>query len=117
MHCTVVWCQTVDRHFGRVCHQAAQRATRIHLHWMVCLNTLGPLPAGRAEQPSAAIFDSRTLPSTPESGTRAGEDGAKRTRGSIVHMAVDTLGHLLALHVTPANEQDRSELRPLAAKV
>ena len=72
---------------------------------------------GRNPQPSAAIFDSRTLQSTPESGTRAGYDGAKRRRGSQVHMAVDTLGHLLALHVTAANEQDRSQVTTLAAKV
>src|SRR5215831_1270868 len=61
------------------------------------------LAAGRAAEPSAAIIDSRTLRSTPESGQRAGYDGAKRKRGSKLHMAVDTLGHLLTLHVTPAN--------------
>jgi transposase len=72
---------------------------------------------GRNALPSAAIFDSRTLQSTPESGTRAGYDGAKRRRGSKVHMAVDTLGHLLALHVTAANEQDRSQVHTLAEKV
>jgi transposase len=72
---------------------------------------------GRKAEPSAAIFDSRTLQSTPESGTRAGYDGAKRRRGSKVHMAVDTLGHLLALHVTAANEQDRSQVSTLAAQV
>jgi transposase len=72
---------------------------------------------GRNAQPSAAIFDSRTLQSTPESGTRAGYDGAKRRRGSKVHMAVDTLGHLLALRVTAANAQDRSQVGALAAKV
>ena len=75
------------------------------------------LAAGRTEEPSAAIFDSRTLQSTPESGTRAGYDGAKRRRGSKVHMAVDTLGHLLAAHVTAANEQDRSQVSVLAAQV
>jgi transposase len=75
------------------------------------------LAQGRKAQPSAAIFDSRTVPSTPESGTRAGDDGAKRRRGSQVHIAVDTLGHLLALHVTAANEQDRSQVRMLAEKV
>jgi transposase len=32
-------------------------------------------------------------------------------------MAVDTLGHLLALHVTAASEQDRSQGTTLAAKV
>ena len=75
------------------------------------------LAQGRTVQPSAALFDSRTLPSTPESGTRAGYDGAKRRRGSTVHRAVDTLGQLLALHVTAANEQDRSQVSTLAQKV
>jgi transposase len=75
------------------------------------------LAAGRTAEPSAAIFDSRTLQSTPESGTRAGYDGAKRRRGSKVPMAVDILGHLLAAHVTAATEQDRSQVRALAAKV
>ena len=47
---------------------------------------------GRKPQPTAAIFDGRTLQSTPESGARAGWDGAKKRNGSKVHMAVDTLG-------------------------
>jgi transposase len=72
---------------------------------------------GRHEEPSAAIFDSRTLRSTPESGKRGGYDGAKRTKGSKVHMAVDTLGHLLSLHVTAANQQDRDEVGKLAKEV
>jgi transposase len=75
------------------------------------------LTQGCQAEPSAAIFESRTLQSTPESGTRAGYDGAKRRRGSKVHMAVDTLGHLFALHVTAANEQDRSQVTTLAATV
>src|SRR5438270_2907579 len=75
------------------------------------------LAEGRNEEPSAAIFDSRTLPSSPESGHRAGYDGAKRRKGSKVHLAVDTLGHLLALRVTPANEQDRAQVGELAQAV
>jgi transposase len=75
------------------------------------------LAEGRRAHPSAAILDSRTMQSSPESGHRAGYDGAKRRRGSKVHMAVDTLGHLLALHVTPANEQDRAQVAQLAAQV
>jgi hypothetical protein len=43
------------------------------------------------------ILDGRTLQSTPESGARAGYDGHKRKQGSKIHVAVDTLGHLLAL--------------------
>ena len=72
---------------------------------------------GRHEEPTAVIFDSRTLQSTPESGERAGYDGAKRKKGSKVHMAVDTLGHLLSLHVTAANEQDRAQVGKLARDV
>jgi transposase len=73
--------------------------------------------AGRKDHPSAAIFDSRTLQSTPESGQRAGYDGAKRRRGTKVHIAVDTLGHLLSLIVTPASEQDRAQVEALAKAV
>jgi transposase len=73
--------------------------------------------AGRKSQPTAMILDSRTLQSTPESGARAGYDGAKRRKGSKVHAAVDTLGHLLALHVTPADEQDRAQVGELARQV
>jgi transposase len=81
------------------------------------LRMLLRLAEGHQEHPTAAILDSRTLQSTPESGTRAGYDGAKRKRGSKVHLAVDTLGHLLALHVTAADAQDRAQVAQLAAQV
>ena len=68
-------------------------------------------------EPTAAILDSRTLQSTPESGARAGWDGAKRRKGSKIHLAVDTIGHLLALHVTPANEQDRAQVGTLCQQI
>jgi transposase len=71
--------------------------------------------AAKAAQPSAAILDGRTLQSTPESGARAGYDGYKRKKGSKVPIAVDTLGHLLALKVTPANEQERAQVDDLVA--
>lgn len=74
------------------------------------LRTLLRLAEGRQAQPSAAIIDSRTLRSTPESGARAGYDGGKRKKGSKLHLAVDTLGHFLAMHVTPANADDRAEV-------
>lgn len=76
---------------------------------------------GRNAQPSAVILDSvatlRTVQSTPESGARAGYDGAKRKKGSKVHIAVDTLGHLLAVRVTPANEGDRAQVEQWAQAV
>ncbi len=72
---------------------------------------------GRADAPTAAILDSRTVQSSRESGARAGYDGHKRRKGSKVHLAVDTLGHRLALRVTPANEQDRAQVAELVAAV
>jgi transposase len=73
--------------------------------------------AGRAPEPTAAVLDSRTLQSSPESGARAGYDGAKRRKGSKLHLAVDTLGHLLALTVTAADEQDRAQVAHLATAI
>jgi transposase len=73
--------------------------------------------AGRDPEPTAAISDGRTVQSTPESGSRAGYDGSKRREGSKVHMAVDTLGHLLALHVTPADEQERDQVAVSSERV
>lgn len=59
----------------------------------------------RKVQPSAAILDSRTLRSYHESGARAGDDGATCKNGSKIHIAVDTLGHLPAAHITPLTAQ------------
>jgi transposase len=81
------------------------------------LRALLRVASGRNPAPSAAILDSRSLQSSPESGDRAGYDGGKKRRGSKVHIAVDTLGHLLALVVTPANEQDREQVEQLAQKI
>jgi len=71
----------------------------------------------REAQPTAAILDGRTVQSTPESGGRAGYDGAKKKNGSKVHIAVDTLGHLLAVKVTAASEQERAQVAELAARL
>ena len=81
------------------------------------LRVLLRLSKGRASEPSAAILDSRTLRSTPESGRRGGYDGHKGKKGSKVHAAVDTLGHLLALRVSPANEDDRKQVEKLAEEI
>jgi transposase len=81
------------------------------------LRELIRLGDGRTVQPSAVIMDSRTLQSTPESGARAGWDGAKRRKGAKVHLAVDILGHLLAIHDTPASAQDHDQVSELADAV
>lgn len=85
---------------------------------MVCdLRSIIRVAQGRQGQPSAVILDGRTIQSTCESGPRAGYDGYKRKRGSKVHIAVDTLGQLLAVHVTPANEQERAQVAELARQI
>ena len=96
--------QQMQRWMGAGCFERLVEDTRILLREF----------AGRKGQPTASCLDSRTLQSTPESGSRAGYDGAKRRKGSKVHIAVDTLGHLLALSVTPADQGDRAQVEALA---
>ena len=99
--------QQARRWIGAGCFEAMVDDLRALLRWT----------AGRAAAPTAAILDSRTVRSTPESGARAGWDGHKRQTGSKIHLAVDTLGHLLVLRVTPADAQDREQVAALAAAV
>jgi len=93
------------------------------------LRVLLRLAEGKNAQPTAVIYDGQTLQSTPESGIRAGcnmpncsgdragYDGHKRRKGSKIHMAVDTLGHLIAIVITPANEQERAQVAELSKAV
>jgi len=100
-------------------YQQSQRWIKagVFEHMVHDLRVLLRLAKGRQAQPTATIFDSRTLQSSPESGLRADYDGAKRKKGSKTHIAVDTLGYLLALYITPANEQDRAQVQELAQQV
>lgn len=100
-------------------HQQAQRwiaagcfETMVH-----DLRALLREAAGREPEPSAVIIDGKTLRGTPESGHRAGYDGHKRTNGTKIHAAVDTLGYLMALRVTPASDQERAQVSELADAV
>ncbi len=103
----------------QIVHQQTQRWIRAGCFETMVhdLRELLRVLLGRNALPSAAIMDSRTLQSTPESGSRAAYDGAKRRKGSKVHIAVDTLGQLLALKVSAANEQDRAQVGQLAEAV
>jgi transposase len=100
-------------------HQQAQRWMNAGVFEAIVddLRVILRLVAGRQAQPSAVIIDSRTVQSTPESGAAAGYDGAKKRKGRKLHLAVDTLGHLLAAHVTAANQQDRDQVAELAEQV
>ena len=74
-------------------------------------------PAGTIRSIRLLSSKGRTLRSTPESSPRAGYDGAERKCGSKVHIPVDRLGHLLALHVTPADVGGREAVGRLAADI
>ena len=102
-----------------VIHQQTQRWIKAGCFEAMAhdLRAILRLALERRADPSAVILDSRTVQSTPESGARAGFDGHKKRKGSKVHVAVDTLGHLLALAVTPANEQDRAQVKQLAQAI
>jgi transposase len=99
--------QQTQRWIAAGCFEAMVHDLRAILRWA----------DGRADDPTAVILDGRTVQSTPESGARAGYDGHKRRKGSKTHAAVDTFGHLLALHVTSANAQERDQVGALAATV
>src|SRR5215212_1092985 len=102
-----------------VVYQQARRRLRAGVFESLVhdLRELLRVATGRNARPSAAVFDSRTLQPSPESGSRAAYDGAERRKGSKTHIAVDTLGHLLTLLVTPADEQDRAQVAELAEAV
>ncbi len=99
--------QQTHRWIAAGCFEAMVHDLRALLRWS----------AGRADQPTAVIIDSATRQSTPESGHRAGYNGHKKRTGSKIHVAVDTLGELLAVGVTPANASDREQIAALAAEV
>jgi transposase len=99
--------QQTQRWIAAGCFAAMVHDLRAMLRWS----------AGRTDQPTAVIIDSATRQSTPESGHRAGYDGHKKRNGTKIHAAVDTLGELLVLHVTPANASDRAQVAALAEEV
>jgi transposase len=81
------------------------------------LRVLLRLSEGRAPEPTAAILDSCTLRSLPLRAALGAATTGPSARRAQEHAAVDTLGHLLALHLTPANEQDRAQVEELARAV
>ncbi len=99
--------QQTQRWLAAGCFETMVHDLRVLLRWSV----------GRADQPTAVILDSATRQSTPESGSRAGYDGHKQRTGSKIHAAVDTLGELLVVHITPANASDRAQVTALAEAV
>jgi len=77
--------------------------------------------AGRAEEPSAAVVDSQSVPTSPNvPESSQGIDAAKKVKGRKRHVAIDLLGLLLVVLVTVASMQDtvggREVMDELAAR-
>jgi putative transposase len=62
--------------------------------------------AGRTEEPTAAVADSQSAPTTQAGGEQRGYDGGKKVKGRKRHILVDTLGLLPGVMVTAANVSD-----------
>ena len=68
---------------------------------------------GHRSRPTAAILDSQTVRSAGLAA-EAGYDAGKKTKGRKRFIMVDTLGHVLAILVTPADRQERDGAKELS---
>ncbi|MFI7136192.1 IS5 family transposase [Nonomuraea sp. NPDC050153] len=74
--------------------------------------------ARRGELPTAGCIDSQSVKAAETvSAVTCGYDSGKKIKGQKRHIAVDTLGLLLAVIVTAASVQDRDGAHPLLARL
>lgn len=73
--------------------------------WSATCAQSSALPKAAKASPAQLSWMAEPCKAVAKAGCVQRYDGYKRRKGSKVHMAVDTLGHLIALTVTPADEQ------------
>jgi len=87
--------------------------------WLRINHELGMLARereGREASPSAGVIDSQSVKTTEAGGPR-GYDAGKKIKGRKRHLLTDTLGHLVAALVHPADVQDRDGAPKLLAAI
>ena len=70
----------------------------------------------RKVAPTAAIVDSQSV-KTPDQAGERGYDAGKKIKGRKRHLAVDSLGLILAMRITSAAVQDRDAAKSLIPRV
>ena len=71
--------------------------------------------AARKTEPTVAIIDAQSVKTTLVAGQSRGFDAGKKVKGRKRHIAVDTLGLLLAVVIQSASTQDRNGADELIA--